>query len=441
MLEVATQFGLSYHQTVKAWRKQCVPLLSKEVLRSTHAASRNSWSNLEVQHLVNLCNQQQQGKLTLTRVALQFPSRTQAAFQRKRQKLFHLLETKKKATKTSKPKHPSSSHSRETSSPCGLQPTRPKLSMPNSVEGVSRRAFSLSSRVSWRAKHYDWTHDDDRKVLELGRQGLPVSRIADLVGGSVTRGQVLQRLTVLKTPRPSVSSKRQRWSAEEDAILFRGRQQGLRIEEIVPQLPGRSSQSVAARWFDHLLHRARDQRESCQLKGRRRWTDAELQGMIKMRVDERRSFADIATELGRSHKSVRSAWAARCASQLPREALHQVWNARRWSVEEEDRFIQLHDQGLPLKDIALQFPSRAIRSVYAKLEQLRPRLAASWRRRPKELTKFDYIALKTALEPYLDKKGTDWRCMSMAFPQFSRHQITVAAYRLRKKREKEAETV
>jgi DNA-binding NarL/FixJ family response regulator len=81
--------------------------------------------------------------------------------------------------------------------------------------------------------------------------------------------------------------------------------------------------------------------------------------MIKMRVNERKSFADIATELGRSPKSVRSAWTARCASQLPKEALRQVWNVRHWSVEEEERFIQLHNQGLTIKDIALQFPSRS----------------------------------------------------------------------------------
>lgn len=78
-----------------------------------------------------------------------------------------------------------------------------------------------------------------------------------------------------------------------------------------------------------------------------------------MRVNERKLFADIATELGRSHKSVRSAWVARCASQLPKEALRQGWSFRRWSVEEEERFIQLRNQGLTIKDIALQFPSRS----------------------------------------------------------------------------------
>ena len=330
-------------------------LSGREALRSVHAASRNSWSNSELQHLVDLCNQHQ-GKLDLEKLALQFPSRTTTAVRKKRGKILHLLDMEKKPPKTSEHKHANSSQSRESSSPRGLQPTRPNLSIPNNVEGISRRAFSSSSRASLRTKHYDWTDDQDQKVLELERQGLPVSRIADLVGGSVTRAQVSRRVHVLKAPRPS---KRQKWSAEEDAILIQRRQEGLRIEDIVAQLPGRSLQAVHSRWYDQLLPITRDQHETWQSKGPRRWTDAELQRMIKMRVNERKSFADIATELGRSPKSVRSAWTARCASQLPKEALRQGWNFRRWSVEEEERFIQLHNQGLTIKDIALQFPSRS----------------------------------------------------------------------------------
>jgi len=57
------------------------------------------------------------------------------------------------------------------------------------------------------------------------------------------------------------------------------------------------------------------------------------------------------------------------------------------------------------------------------------------------LTKFDWIALKTALEPYLDQKRTNWTRMNMAFPQFSREQITRTIHSMRQKRKTEAETV
>lgn len=57
------------------------------------------------------------------------------------------------------------------------------------------------------------------------------------------------------------------------------------------------------------------------------------------------------------------------------------------------------------------------------------------------LTKFDWIALETALEPFLDKKRTDWTRMNVAFPQFSRRQIVGAIYSMKQKRKKEAETV
>lgn len=159
-VEVATQLGHPYDYIRNTWTKRCVPLLSKEALRSVHAASRNSWSNSELQHLVGLCNQHQ-GKLDLEKLALQFPSRTTMAVRKKRGKILHLLDKEKKPPKTSEPKHANSSRSRESSSPRGLQPTRPSLSIPNNVGGISRRAFWSSSRASLRTKHYDWTDYQD----------------------------------------------------------------------------------------------------------------------------------------------------------------------------------------------------------------------------------------------------------------------------------------
>lgn len=156
--EIAAQLDRPYDQTKTAWRKQCAPLLSKEALRSIYAASKNLWSSSEVEHLIDLCNQHK-GRLDLTEMALQFPSRTEAAIRRKRDKILHRLDMEKKPPKTSEPKYAKSSQFRESTSPRGLQPTRPNLSIPNNVEGISRREFSSSSRASLRKRHYDWTDD------------------------------------------------------------------------------------------------------------------------------------------------------------------------------------------------------------------------------------------------------------------------------------------
>jgi hypothetical protein len=216
--EVATQLGRTYPCIQNAWSYRCVPLLSEEEIRSIHAASRNWWTAKELEHIMELYNR---GNLVQKDMALHFPSRTKSGFL----KMIHRMKSRNKEEmyKPSEPKHASSRRSRQHSSTRGLQPTRPTLSMPDSIEKTSRREFSSSSRASLKAKDYDWTHDQDQKLLELERQGFPVSRIASRLNVSVTRAQVARRLRRLKNSRQSVTSKRWIWSAEEDAILIRGR--------------------------------------------------------------------------------------------------------------------------------------------------------------------------------------------------------------------------
>jgi hypothetical protein len=439
--EIATELGRPCNQTRMAWDKHYAPLLSKEPLRSIYAASPKSWSNSELQHLVDLCNQYQ-GKQDLKKLGLQSPGRTEAAVRRMRAEILHLLDMGKKLPKTGGPKHASSSQPRESSSPRGLQPTRPNLSMPKSVESsISRRAFSLSSRASFKPK-VEWTAEDDQKILSLDRQGWLVPRIAISLGGPFTAPQVSRRLSLLKSPRQSVTSKQLRWSAEEDAILIQGKQEGLRFEDIAAQLPGRSRDATCLRWSVRMMPRAEDSRQSepRPSKARRKWTDGELQRLIEMRVNERRALLDIAASLGRSSDAVKKAWSKFCVPRLSSDTLQEIWNYRHWSVQEQARLIQLHDQGFSKKDIRLQFPSRSATSIYWEVRQLRPRFAVSSRQGSRVLTKFDWIALKTALEPYLGKRRTDWTLVNAAFPQFSRSQIYTLANRMRRKRKTEAET-
>jgi hypothetical protein len=435
--EVAIQLGRTYPCVQNAWSYRCVPLLSEEEVRSIHASSKNWWTAKELEHLMELYNR---GNLAQKDMALHFPSRSKSGVL----KMIHQMKSRNEEEmyKPSEPKHASSRRSRQHSSTRGLQPTRPTLSMPDSIEKTSRREFSLSSRASLKAKDYDWTHDQDQKLLELERQGFPVSRIASLLNVSVTRAQVARRLRRLKNSRQSVTSKRQKWSAEEDAILIRGRQEGLRFQDIVAQLPGRSFDGTVARWTSHLMPRTRDSRQVEPLPSgiRRKWTAAELQRLIELRVHEHRHLKDIAIDMDRSYKAVRKAWAERCVPVLPSETVQNVWSQKYWSDSEEERFIQLHDQGLSLNDITIQFPSRSGNSVAMKVVQLRHRLAVPSRRGSAVLTKFDRIALKTALEPYLDKKYTRLARIYTAFPQYSKTDVVGTLRSMRQKRKKETET-
>jgi hypothetical protein len=75
-----------------------------------------------------------------------------------------------------------------------------------------------------------------------------------------------------------------------------------------------------------------------------------------------------------------------------------------------------------------------------KAMQLRHRLAVPLRKGSAVRTKFDRIALKTALEPYLDKKYTRLARIYTAFPQYSKTDVVGTLRSMRQKRKKETET-
>ncbi|KAM0701232.1 hypothetical protein Q7P35_011593 [Cladosporium inversicolor] len=336
--EIATQLGRHYRYIQQAWSRQCSPLVSEEALRSIYRMTRQSWSENELEHLAELYNR---GNMPQKEIALHFPSRTHGAIKNK----IYLLDKprrEKKPSKTREPKDASPRQSRKSSSPRGLQSTRPTVSMPDSIESTSRRAFSSSSRASLKAKVKIWTQDEDRKILELARQGLGVPRIAAGFGGDISPSHIERRLRVLRLGKPAVRS-REKWTPAEDALLIQMKQDGLRVEEIAAQLPGRTVSAVQGRWTNHIMQRAPDSRQVKPLPLKRsgtEWSDAELQRVIDLRVKERKSLIDIARDLGRSISSVRKVW-HKGAALLPHETLQEVWGRSNWSPDETKRLIHL----------------------------------------------------------------------------------------------------
>lgn len=438
--EIATQLGRSYEDTQHVWSYYCSPLLSKKALRAIYAASKNSWTTNEVNHLIKIYNR---GKLPQKEMALHFPSRTLGALRSKVEAMKEKSLTGWKLSKTREPKHASPRQSRKPSSPRGLQSTRPTLSMPDSIGSTSRRAFSSSSRASLKAKAKIWTQDEDQKILELYRQGLAASRIAASFGDDISPAHVERRLRVLRLGKPAARSREiLKWTRAEDALVSQMKQDGLRSEDIAAQLPGRTASAVRNRWNNRLLQRARDSRQVEPLpltKPRTAWSDVELQRMIDMRVKERKSFIDIARDLGRSIVSVKSAW-ARGAAHLPHETLQELWVRSNWTSDETKRLIQLWEKGVPRKDIALQFPSKTLSGVGKKMTRLYLRYKRTRKNRNMSITESDWIALKAALEPHLDEKPEGLIRIHTAFPQFSSRQVTDTLYRMRFKRSRNTET-
>jgi hypothetical protein len=124
-----------------------------------------------------------------------------------------------------------------------------------------------------------------------------------------------------------------------------------------------------------------------------------------------------------------------CTKLVPKETMQELYYNHRWKPAEEERLIHLREQRLTHSDIALQFPSRTPVSIAEKFKQLNRRIASQ--ARASTYSKFEWIAMKTALEPYLEmKKRTSLTHICAAFPKFSSSQVRRAFYRMRAKRER-----
>jgi hypothetical protein len=298
-------------------------------------------------------------------------------------------------------------------------------------ENLVPKIFVVQLRFFQRKIHV-WSDDEDQKILELKRRGVSHLRIAECLVDDFTVASVTRRFRALKAGTSSGTT----WRPEEIETLMQKRQEGLSYQDIAAQLPGRTETAVSYQYI------AQSQRRPLPMKERRAWMEADLQRLIETRVKERRSNTDIAVHLGRSHKAVGTAWSRWCTKLLPKETLQELYYHTHWTNSEKERLIHLHEQGLKRTDIVLQFPSKTLASFTLKSEQLHRRIAPMIKSKLSRLREFDWIALKTALEPYLDKqrKRTNWTRLHTAFPQFSRSEIVKLASVLRWKRRKEAET-
>ena len=160
-----------------------------------------------------------------------------------------------------------------------------------------------------------------------------------------------------------------RWTPEEDAMLLEKARQGLSQLEISHYVPGRSIDAIAYR-----LRNLRFAEEMATQSAKPpRITDADLQRIIDMRLNEHMTFLEISMRLGRSYDSIRAVWSARCRPLLSREANDSIRavSGNLWLPNEVEHLVELYNQGkLSKKEMALHFPSRTLRAVQWKLTQV-----------------------------------------------------------------------
>jgi DNA-binding transcriptional MerR regulator len=147
----------------------------------------------------------------------------------------------------------------------------------------------LSSYASVR----HWSADEDRKLLELRQQGVKHAGIRKMLDG---RSITAVRHGIAALDAGLFTRKRGRSSAEEDATLLEKRRQGLKVIEITQWLPKRGRNAIQVR-----AHMLRLTEEIGRTSGKyRRYTEADHQRMIVMRLNERKTLQEVATHFGRS---------------------------------------------------------------------------------------------------------------------------------------------
>lgn len=114
------------------------------------------------------------------------------------------------------------------------------------------------------------------------------------------------------------------------------------------------------------------------MKSGKSWhiTSADVQLMIDMRLNQRKTLPEVAIQLGRTYPCVQNAWSYRCVPLLSEEEVRSIHAASKnwWTAKELEHLMELYNRGnLVQKDMALHFPSRSKSGILKMIHQMKSR--------------------------------------------------------------------
>lgn len=220
-----------------------------------------------------------------------------------------------------------------------------------SLRRLSTHATEADERFGRR-----WTAEENRKLESLFKQGFGTVGIMKQMKDR-SYAAITHRVLALKRGRALVDEvtgrKTRPWSAEEDALMAKKLEQGLTAAGLASYFPDRSPASV--RTHSRRLKLGPDSRR----KKSNEFPDGRVQLIVDRKLNEAKTLAEIASELGLSYAHVLHLWRSQCTPTMPKEMLDTFRWRRTWSPNEMDRLLELQRRGtLCLRDAALQFPSK-----------------------------------------------------------------------------------
>lgn len=110
-----------------------------------------------------------------------------------------------------------------------------------------------------------------------------------------------RRIRLVGNRQPSST---ERWTAQEDAIVEEKKAAGYKTKVIVLFLPGRSIDAIDHRWGQYLRLSTSSSMSPYGKHSGCQYTDADVQHIIHLRIEQRLSFTQIGSQLGRSVFSI-----------------------------------------------------------------------------------------------------------------------------------------
>jgi transposase-like protein len=142
---------------------------------------------------------------------------------------------------------------------------------------------------------------------------------------------------------------------------------GLRWEQLVPLLPGRSLNAIKLR---HYKLKQDGTGLASQANARKPWSPEDRQRVIDMILVDGLSLKAVSKRLGRSKGAVQKVWQTHGLKVLPADTTQKFRGENDWSPEQDEILIEQRRKGVLFKDIVSSIPGKSLKALCYRATRL-----------------------------------------------------------------------